>query len=123
DVLVAEDNEINQIYAEYVLKGLDLKFKMAENGRVAIEKWKLLSPKVILMDISMPNLNGYEATKTIREIEERDNLPRTPIIAVTANVMKEDKQACLDSGMDDYLSKPLSITALTECLKRWDIVD
>lgn len=123
DVLVAEDNEINQIYADYVLKDLGLKFKMADNGRIAIEKWKSLSPKIILMDISMPNLNGYEATKAIREIEARDNLPRTPIIAVTANAMKEDKQTCLDSGMDDYLSKPLSITALTECLKRWDVLD
>ena len=95
------------------------KYKLVENGKLAVEKWKLLKPKLILMDISMPELNGYEATQTIRDLEKAGGLERTPIIAVTAHAMKSDKQKCLDAGMDDYLSKPLSVSKLRDSLKTW----
>ena len=74
------------------------------------------------MDISMPEMNGYEATEAIRALEEKRQLPRTPIIAVTAHSLKGDKQKCLDNDMDDYLSKPLSITSLKDCLAKWGVL-
>ena len=71
------------------------------------------------MDISMPDWNGYEATKAIREWEAKLNLPRTPIVAVTAHALKGDRQDCLDNDMDDYLSKPLAISGIEDMLDKW----
>jgi len=96
DVLIAEDNEVNQIYASYVMKELGLTYKIVPNGKLAVDRWRTLSPRVILMDVSMPEMNGYEATQAIRLIENNNNLARTPIIAATAHSMKGDKQMCLD---------------------------
>jgi len=121
DILVAEDNEVNQLYARYAIEELKLNFEIAETGRIAVEKWRQLSPKVILMDVSMPEMDGFQATKAIRDIENAEGLSRTPIIAVTAHAMKKDRQLCLDNDMDDYLSKPLTLEKLTECLKKWGV--
>ena len=122
DVLIAEDNEVNQIYASYVMEELGLTFETAPNGKIAVEKWQQLSPKAVLMDISMPEMNGYEATQAIRDIEKAQGLAPTLIIAVTAHSMQGDKHACLKNGMDDYLSKPLAIKALKQCLESWDVL-
>jgi len=122
DVLVAEDNEVNQMYAKFVLEDLGLSFKIVPNGRIAIDKWKLLSPKIILMDISMPEINGYDATEAIRAFEIKRSLPRTPIIAVTAHALKSDVDRCMERGMDGYLSKPLSIENLKACLVEWKVL-
>ncbi len=119
DILIAEDNEVNQMYARYIMEDLGLTFKIVPNGRVAVDKWKLLSPKLVLMDISMPEMNGYEATAAIRNLEAKGGLPRTPIIAVTAHALKRDKEVCLENDMDDYLSKPLSIENLKNKLILW----
>ena len=119
DILIAEDNEVNQMFAHHAMQEFGYKYKLVENGRLAVENWKRLKPKLILMDISMPELNGYEATQTIRDLETAKGLPRTPIIAVTAHAMKDDKQKCLDAGMDDYLSKPLSVDKLRTALSAW----
>ncbi len=121
DILVAEDNEVNQMFAGYAIDELNLAYKIVDNGRLAVEKWRLLSPQVILMDISMPEMDGFQATKAIRDIEKNEGLKRTPIIAVTAHAMKKDKQLCLDNDMDDYLSKPLTLDKLAECLKSWNV--
>ena len=122
DVLVAEDNEVNQMYIKYALEELGVSFKIVPNGRVGVDKWKLLSPKVILMDISMPEMNGYEATAAIREIEKKQQLPRTPIIAATAHSLKGDEQKCLDNDMDDYLSKPIAMVSLKVSLEKWGVL-
>jgi len=98
DVLIAEDNEVNQIYARYVMEELGLTFEIVPNGKIAVEKWQQLSPKAVLMDISMPEMNGYEATHAIRGLEQEQGLDPTPIIAVTAHSMKGDKQKCLELG-------------------------
>ena len=119
DILIAEDNEVNQMFARHAMDEFGHKYKIVENGALAVEKWKLLRPKLILMDISMPEMNGYEATQTIRDLEKAGGLPRTPIIAVTAHAMKDDKQKCLDAGMDDYLTKPLAVNSLRTCLQKW----
>ena len=74
DVLIAEDNEVNQLFAQYAMDEFGYSYKIAANGRLAVEEWKCLKPKVILMDISMPELNGHEATQTIRDIEKTQGL-------------------------------------------------
>lgn len=122
DVLIAEDNDVNQVYARYVMEELGLSYRIVPNGRIAVDKWKLLSPKVVLMDISMPEMNGYEATALIRKLEAKNSLTRTPIIAVTAHALKTDESICLEKDMDDYLTKPLSIESLKEKLIHWGII-
>ena len=92
DVLIAEDNEVNQMFIRYIMEDMGLSFKIVPSGRLAVDKWKLLNPKIILMDISMPDWNGYEATKAIRALEVTLKRPRTPIIAVTAHALKGDRQ-------------------------------
>jgi len=119
DVLIAEDNEVNQMFIRYIMEDMGVSFKIVPSGRLAVDKWKLLSPRIIFMDISMPDWNGYEATKAIREWEAKLNLPRTPIVAVTAHALKGDRQDCLDNDMDDYLSKPLAINRLKEMMDKW----
>lgn len=73
------------------------------------------------MDISMPELNGYEATQKIRELEAKNGQERTPIIAVTAHTLTGDEERCLDAGMDDYISKPVSIAGLQAMLAKWNL--
>ena len=121
EVLVAEDNETNQIYIKYLLDELGVSFKIVSNGRLALDKWKSDRPKLILMDISMPEMNGYEATQAIRALEQKTGQTPTPIIAVTAHTLKGDEERCLEAGMDDYLSKPLSIQRLTDTLIKWGV--
>ena len=94
-------------------------FKVVEDGEKAVKAWKRYQPKVILMDISMPVLDGYQATETIRDIEKSQNLTPTPIVAVTAHATPQHKSRCLKHGMDDYLSKPLTMDKLQSCLDDW----
>ncbi len=108
DILVAEDNAVNQIVFTQILEGLPYRYEIADNGRKAFEAMKAKRPAIILMDVSMPEMNGMEATIAIREFEAEHGLPRTPIIGVTAHALKGDRDRCIESGMDDYLSKPIS---------------
>jgi len=122
DILVAEDNEVNQTYAKYVLDDLGLSSEIVPNGKLAVQTWKLHLPKLILMDISMPDMNGYEATQAIRDIEKRENLPRTPIIAVTAHALTGDEEKCLENDMDGYIAKPMATKELKSMLLKWNIL-
>ena len=119
DILIAEDNEVNQMYIQYVMEDMGVSFKIVPNGRLAVDKWQLLQPKIIFMDISMPDLNGYEATKAIRDLETKLGRPRTPIVAVTAHAIKGDEQTCLDNDMDDYISKPVALGRIEEVIEKW----
>ena len=119
DILIAEDNEVNQTFIRHIMKDMGLSFKIVPSGRLAVDKWKLLRPKIILMDISMPDWGGYEATKVIRELEAELGRDRTPIVAVTAHALKGDKQTCLDNDMDDYLSKPIVISKIEDMIEKW----
>jgi CheY-like chemotaxis protein len=92
---------------------------VAENGVQAVETFEKTAPKVILMDISMPVMDGYLATRKIREIEAERHLPRTPIIGLTAHAMQGDREKCLDAGMDDYIAKPISAAKLTAMIEAW----
>ncbi|MBU4529926.1 MAG: response regulator [Hoeflea sp.] len=118
-VLVAEDNQINQIVFQQTLDGMGYEHRLAVNGREAVRLWAELRPTLVLMDVSMPELNGLEATAEIRSIEARDGLSPTPIIAVTAHSLKGDEDRCLAAGMDDYLSKPISPEKLGAMIDRW----
>ena len=118
-VLVAEDNPINQIVFQQTLDGLGLTHNLAVNGLEAVRMWGELRPTLVLMDVSMPEMNGLEATAEIRAVEARDGLVPTPIIAVTAHSLKGDEDRCLAAGMDDYLSKPISPEKLGAMIDRW----
>lgn len=117
-ILVCEDNSVNQIVFSQILEGMQLSYKIANNGKVGLDLFAKLSPELILMDISMPEMNGLEATHAIRQLES-DTQKRTPIIGVTAHAVKGDRDRCFDAGMDDYLSKPVSPQALSEKINFW----
>ncbi|NKN35772.1 PAS domain-containing protein [Agrobacterium sp. a22-2] len=120
DVLVAEDNEVNQIVFTQILQAAGLSFRIVGNGREAVATWRRLHPALILMDVSMPVMNGHEAARAIREEELRAGDGRhVPIIGVTAHALESDRDSCLASGMDDYLSKPISPEALEEKMEQW----
>lgn len=118
-ILVAEDNPVNQIVFSEALKQFDFDFEIASDGREAVDMWRKRRPQLIVMDVSMPNMNGHEATQEIRRIEELEGLRHTPIIAVTAHAMKSDEQNCRDAGMDDYMTKPISPEMLNAKIKTW----
>jgi len=122
DVLVAEDNETNQIYIKYVLEDLGVSHKIVPNGRAAVDQWRAHNPSLILMDVSMPEMNGYEATQEIRRLAAKLDREYTPIIAVTAHTLTGDEDRCLAEGMDDYLSKPVSIVGLKTKLRHWKVL-
>ncbi|HEV2897804.1 MAG TPA: response regulator [Pseudaminobacter sp.] len=118
DVLVAEDNEVNQMVFGQILSGLGLSYRIAANGRTAVEMHRSLHPRLILMDVSMPEMNGYEAATAIREFEASTGA-RIPIIGVTAHALKGDREKCLDAGMDDYIPKPVSPDRLGAKIGTW----
>ena len=119
DILVAEDNEVNQIVFRQILEETGLNFKIVENGRLALATYKVQKPRLILMDVSMPEMNGQEATIAIRKYERNKKMSRTPIVGVTAHALKGDMEACIDAGMDDYLSKPVSPSKLSIKIEQW----
>ena len=120
DILVAEDNEVNQIVFTQILEVTNWRFMIAENGAQAVEFNKRYKPKMILMDISMPVMNGREACRAIRNQEQENEVKLgVPIIAVTAHAISGDKQKCLDAGMDDYIAKPVSPQALESKIDQW----
>ena len=111
-ILVAEDNEINALLARALLVKLGHRPTMAESGAAAIESWLAARAggaayDCVLMDLHMPGMDGLEATRRIRALEAEHNDMRTPIVALTANVSAEDRDACLAAGMDGFLVKPL----------------
>jgi signal transduction histidine kinase/CheY-like chemotaxis protein/HPt (histidine-containing phosphotransfer) domain-containing protein len=119
-ILLVEDNPINLAVAETMLRVLGYSCEHAENGALAIEKMTAKRYGLVLMDCQMPVLDGYSATRRWRQREqEHPQIPRLPIVAMTANAMAGDRQRCLDAGMDDYLSKPVSRDQLQACITRW----
>lgn len=118
DVLVAEDNEVNQILFRQLLEVSGFSYELVSDGEQAVEAFKRLKPRMILMDVSMPVMNGHQAARAIRDMESETG-ERVPIVAVTAHVLDGDREACLASGMDDYLAKPISIDRLEEMVQRW----
>ena len=124
-VLVAEDNAVNQRVAVGLLKKAGHTVVVAENGRVALERLDAQAFDLILMDVQMPEMNGFEATAEIRR-REQFSARHIPIIAMTAHAMVGDKEQCLDAGMDRYVSKPVRedelLAAIEESMARTDVM-
>lgn len=115
-ILVAEDHPVNQMLAEMLLNKLGYKPELAINGLEVLEMMKQQPFDVILMDVQMPEMDGLQATKALRNMADSP-YPRPEIIAMTANAMKEDREMCLAAGMDDYVSKPIQPELLKEALR------
>jgi two-component system sensor histidine kinase/response regulator len=116
-ILVAEDNEVNQKVAVRLLEKLGYRVEVADDGHEVVEACRRSRYDAVLMDGQMPGMDGFEATRRIRGEEGDDH--RTPIIAMTASAMKGDRERCLEAGMDDYVSKPVTPQSLEAVLKRW----
>jgi len=117
-VLLAEDGKVNQLVAARLLKQLGCTVDIAENGCEAVEAWRKNHYQVIFMDCHMPEMDGYAATRRIRECEAEQHLSPTQIIALTANTMEGDRELCMAAGMNDFTSKPISKQALDAALKK-----
>ncbi len=118
-VLLAEDTPVNQEVALAMLAHIGCEVVLATNGREALAQHATGGFDLVLMDCHMPELDGFEATRQLRERERMLALPRIPIVALTANALKGDRDRCLAAGMDDHLSKPYTRAALRETLARW----
>ena len=112
DVLVVEDNKVNQILVQEIMKSMGLKSSLAENGLEAVTLFRRHRFDLVLMDCQMPVMDGFEATKLIREIESERDYPRTPIIALTAAARAEEYEQALSSGMDEFMTKPFNVAQL-----------
>jgi signal transduction histidine kinase len=117
-ILLAEDNPINQMVAVKQLEKLGYTAEIANNGLDAIEAHRQRNYQIIFMDCQMPEMDGYEATKKIRQMESEQNLKPAWIVAMTANAMEGDAELCLATGMDDYIAKPVDHNKLITVLKR-----
>jgi PAS domain S-box-containing protein len=118
-ILVAEDNPVNQMLIRILLSKLGYQAEVVGDGAQAVHALETGDFDLVLMDCQMPVMNGFEATRHIRAGGELVRNPHLPVIALTANAMNEDREACLAAGMDDHIGKPISPDALKECLERW----
>ena len=116
-VLLAEDNPINQVYARKLLVMLGMEVEVANNGAEAVDLVQETEFDLVLMDCQMPDIDGYEATRMIRDLGGK--YTSLPIIALTAFAMAEDRDICLAAGMDDYVTKPIDRKILTRVVRRW----
>lgn len=122
-ILLVEDNLLNQRIVTFSLKKYNHEVTIANNGLEAVEIFRVQKFDVILMDIMMPVMDGLEASAKIREEEEISNLnTRTPIIALTANTMDNDRDTCISYGMDDFMAKPFDIEKLNVIFSELNII-
>jgi CheY-like chemotaxis protein/HPt (histidine-containing phosphotransfer) domain-containing protein len=117
--LLVEDNPVNRQVAQRLLSLIGITFDIAENGKEGFEMMGRGAYDVVLMDCQMPVMDGYTATRSRRTLEQERGMPRIPIIAMTANAMAGDREKCLASGMDDYMSKPLNRGLLEQTIRKW----
>ena len=118
-VLLAEDNAVNQTVALAGLKRLGWQADVATTGTAAVDLVKQNQYSLVLMDCQMPDMDGYTATKRIREWEKECHRAAVPIVAVTAHAMEGDRERCIEAGMNDYLAKPFGVKDLRDALERW----
>jgi CheY-like chemotaxis protein len=119
-LLLCEDNEVNLKVVSTILKRIGITPDIAENGQEAVNKFLHVKYDAVLMDCMMPIMDGFQATRKIREIEKEQNVTKPVLIfALTANVGEDDKKKCLTSGMNDFIAKPVKREVLEEMLKKW----
>lgn len=118
-ILVAEDDAVNRKVITSFLALLHVSYDVVSNGREAVKAFKANKYDLVLMDIQMPHMDGVEATLKIRSLEITKELKMTPIIALTANALKEDKEKCLKAGMDDYITKPITKAKIKNVLEAY----
>jgi two-component system sensor histidine kinase/response regulator len=118
-ILVAEDNTTNQLVAQCLLKRFGIQADITANGEEAIKALETLRYDLVLMDCQMPVLDGYDATKRIRDIHSNVLDHNIPIIAMTANVLQGDKEKCLLAGMNDFIPKPVKFDKVLQVLQQW----
>ena len=121
DVLIAEDNQVNQMVVQQMLTELGYQCELVENGKMALERVQSGRYGLVLMDGHMPVMDGLAATKAIRTWEADQSASATPIVALTANVVQGVKQQCLDAGMNDYLSKPITLEKLRNTIEKFGL--
>ncbi len=114
DILIVEDNPVNQKLIAFLLARATYTYEIAENGLVALEKLRRGSFRLVLMDMMMPVMNGFEAVKAIRA---DDRLRHLPVIALTANALKGEEEKCRAAGCDGYIAKPYSKEQVLEAIK------
>lgn len=119
ELLLAEDNRVNQMVATTMLKKLGYRVDVVNNGREALDAVKEKHYDLIFMDCQMPVLDGYAATREIRKLSTENLRSTTPVIALTAHAMMNNDQKCFESGMDDFLSKPVRIKEIKDILSKW----
>jgi CheY-like chemotaxis protein len=118
-ILIVEDNAVNQAVAQGILESLGYAHETASDGGEALRLLDRYSFDLVLMDCQMPVLNGYQATRALRDREEREHRVRVPVVALTAHATSEDRRKCMDAGMDDYISKPVVAEALEAVLGKF----
>jgi PAS domain S-box-containing protein len=121
-ILIAEDNTINMLLIKSIIHSISHKINLIEvnNGQECIEIYKTQPIDIIFMDIQMPEINGYEATREIRKLEQlQDQSKHTPIIALTAGTVKGERERCTEAGMDDYITKPIIRSTIENILNQW----
>ena len=118
-ILVVEDNPVNRELVHHMLAHLGAASLMATNGLEALDVLAREAVDIVLMDCQMPELDGYHATRRLRQIEEREGKARMPVIALTANALVGDRERCVAAGMDDYLPKPFTRRELSALLVKW----
>jgi len=118
-VLLVEDNPINQMVAEKMLESIGLKSVLAANGREALDMLEMVEVDAVLMDCQMPEMDGFEATRILRQREHKKGKRGIPVIAMTANVMEGDRERCIEAGMDDYIGKPVKKEELRSIMRHW----
>jgi len=123
-ILLVEDNLMNQKVVMFNLKKLDCEIITATKGSQAIDLFNTHHFGLVLMDIMLPEMNGYEITRIIRKIEKENNVKKpVPIIALTANIYDNDKEKCFTVGMNDYISKPFTAKQLTDLIENYMYLD
>ena len=118
-VLLVDDHATNRLVIQRQLALAGYASETAEDGMEGLERWRSGRYALLLSDVHMPRMDGYQLARTIRAEELGRGLPRTPIVALTASALKGEAERCLGAGMDDYLTKPVGIASLGVCLQRW----
>ena len=118
-ILLAEDNPVNQKVAQTMLRKMGLRADVVANGQEAINALQIIPYDLVLMDCQMPEMDGFEATRSIRQEGSKALNPPIPIIALTASTMRGDRDKCIQAGMSDFIAKPVQQKELAEMLARW----